>query len=156
MQDFFNRNNDYERNEPEKADDNVGKWEWWRRWHWQKHQHQAYVRKVEQDQLVFDQTIWFASDKNRDFQWTHQELTDEIGVDQANEIYVILGKDITDVISYQEAKEALLGDQMKQKERTFEHAWFGLNYRRDGSSNGQATLDEIVFDDGEIRAVLNV
>jgi hypothetical protein len=43
--------------------------------------------------------MWFPNDINRDLQWTHEELVGQIGLEQANQIFELLGKDITDVIS---------------------------------------------------------
>ena len=58
-----------------------------------------------------------------------------MGLDQANEIYVILGKDITDVITKQEASDNLAGEAMRMREKAFKNAWFVLNYRKEDDTN---------------------
>lgn len=81
-----------------------------------------------------------------------------MGLDQANEIYVILGKDITDVITKQEASDNLAGEAMRMREKAFKNAWFVLNYRKEDDTNQKQAIipENIEISDPEIYATLGI
>ena len=58
-----------------------------------------------------------------------------MGLDQANEIYTILGTDIIDAITIEEARDDLFGEMMRTNERAYNNTWSVLNYRKGGSND---------------------
>ena len=55
--------------------------------------------------LSFDQNTWFVHDKNRDMEWTYDELVQDMTHDEAVEIFDLVGKDHTlERLTYEEVK----------------------------------------------------
>lgn len=90
----------------------------WGRYHWGVHRQNSYDRRRENEGFAFSQDTWFVHDKNRDLEWSYLELTQDMTVAQALDIFDLFEKDpMTESLTYDEVKginRELIYDQLNE------------------------------------------
>jgi len=91
------------------GDDNVSRWEMWVKNHMERHIVEYNLRRDHRSKLNFEENIFKKYDDNDDKEWSYDELIAHMSVDEALEIFDILGKDpvADERLSFAEVKQLI-------------------------------------------------
>lgn len=140
------------------ANDTISRWPMWAKYHWGEHQRNGLNRRRENEVYAFKQDTWFVTDKNRDMEWSYDELIQDMSDEHVQELFAHFSKDpMSENLTYEEVQginRELIYDQLNEIQ------WWAFSKAvRDGENptlNGPITIDTLDISNGQIQSALQV